>query len=223
VLAPPGASAFAYALESAATHGAGALLIAESELTLDFALVLEPEQPLREASRVFFVCMAATADAIGACAPPERPVTIDWPDTFRFDQARIGGGRLGWPERAAEDEIPDWIVFSATLLRTKRQAGDPGHTPDSTSLEDEHVAPEDHNAIVESFARYLLRGLDLWDERGFAAVSDAYLARLTRDGSGGPEPADAAELLGERAERAGLLSALASASWLDPRTGAPRL
>ncbi len=58
--------------------------------------------------------MAATADAIASLCPPERSVGIAFPDTIRFDGGLVGGGRLGWPKRCAEDQVPDWLVFSAS-------------------------------------------------------------------------------------------------------------
>ena len=41
--------------------------------------------------------------------------------------------------------------------------------------------PNDRDMILESFARHLMHAFDTWSERGFGAVADAYLARLTRE------------------------------------------
>ena len=67
---------------------------------------LEPEEPLAAARRAFYAGMNALADALAAHAPPERPITFDWPDAIRIDGVLVGGGRLGWPEGVAEDEVP---------------------------------------------------------------------------------------------------------------------
>jgi hypothetical protein len=32
------------------------------------------------------------------------------------DRARLGGGRLAWPESCGEDAVPDWLVFSGMLI-----------------------------------------------------------------------------------------------------------
>src|SRR3546814_5650405 len=70
-----------------------------------FAVVLELEETLAEAKRAFYVSMNALADALSFHAPPERPVGFDWPDAIRIDGVLVGGGRLGWPDEAPEDEI----------------------------------------------------------------------------------------------------------------------
>jgi len=50
-------------------------------------------------------------DALRAYAPPNKSVSIDWPDAIRIDGGLVGGGRLGWPTPAEEDEAPTWLVF----------------------------------------------------------------------------------------------------------------
>lgn len=207
--------AFADATARAASERAGALVWSAKPHHLDFAIVLEPGEPLRSAKRAFLVCMAALADAVGSVAPPQKPVTIEPPDTLRFDRALLGGGRLGWPPGCREDEEPDWIVFSATLIESKRHAGDPGLTPDSTSFEEEGFDLVAGVGIVEAFARYLLRGFDRWGENGFEAVAQAYMKRLDPAGRAAAVERESPELLAEPALRV--------PSWLDPATGAPRL
>ena len=209
--------AFAEACALASLEGAGALVRSGKRHHLDFAIVLQPEEPLRSARRAFLACMAALADAVGSVAPPQKPVTIDWPDALRFDGARLGGGRLGWPEGCGEDEVPDWLVFSATLIVSKRHAGDPGLTPESTSFEEEGFDDDSSDALVGVFARYLLRAFDSWRENGFEAAAQAYLERLDREArasivAGGGAIADLP-----------LGPALRTPSWLDPHSGAPRL
>ena len=105
--------AFAHAVSIAAEEGAGTLVYVGRFDLAEFAVVLEPDEPLRTARRAFYAGMAALADALLTYAPPEKPVTIDWPDTIRVDGGLVGGGRLAWPEDAREDEPPDWLVFGA--------------------------------------------------------------------------------------------------------------
>jgi biotin-(acetyl-CoA carboxylase) ligase len=225
----PAGDAFGHACRGAARGQAGALVWSTRPDLVDLALVLEPEEPLRTARRAFIAGMSALADAVGSCAPPEKPVTLEWPDTLCFDEARLGGGRLAWPEGCGEGEEPDWLVFGATLIASKAAAGDPGLTPHSTSLEEEGFEPEDRDRMVEAFARQLLRALDLWSERGFPAVADAYLHRMARDvlpGNRGIE--DNGDLLTRvdgtgDPERRSLVAGLRESAWLDPATGTPRL
>src|SRR6476659_3964022 len=103
--------AFAHAIQIAEEGGAGTLTYVGRFDLAEFAVVLEPDEPLRFARRAHYMGMAALIDALIAHAPPEKPVEIDWPDAIRVDGGLVGGGRLAWPEDAREDEPPDWLVF----------------------------------------------------------------------------------------------------------------
>lgn len=216
--------AFAHACRIAPEAGAGTLVRVGRFDLVEFALVLEPEEPLSAARRAFFAGMAALADAIGAVCPPDKPLAFDWPDTVLFDGARIGGGRLGWPETCREDEIPDWLVFGATLIRARIGLGEAGAAPGSTSLEEE-AFEEGGEAIVEGFARHLMLAFDGWAERGFAAVAPRYLSRLPLFGECRLD--DNGDLLvggaGEPVLRLPLVPALKEPAWLDPKTRAPKV
>src|SRR5215207_10631123 len=97
--------AFAHATANAAELGAGTLVFVGRFDLAEFALVLEPDEPLRTARRAFYAGMAALCDALAVHAPPEKPITIDWPDAIRVDGGLVGGGQLGWAE-GPEDEPP---------------------------------------------------------------------------------------------------------------------
>lgn len=216
--------AFEHACRIAADAGAGTLVRVGRFDLIDFALVLEPEEALTEARGAFFACMAALADAIGAVCPPQKEVAFDWPDTLRFDGARIGGGRLGWPADCAEDEVPGWLVFSASLIVAKMGLGDPGLTPQSTSLEEERFEA-DADAILEGFGRYLMLAFDTWKDDGFEPIAASYLSRLSMPGES--RLADNGDLVIGASEesplRLPLVPALKEPAWLDPAIRAPRL
>lgn len=221
--------AFAHACRIAADAGAGTFVCVRRFDLVEFAVVLEPEEPLASARRAFLAGMVALADAIGSHCAPEKSVTFEWPDAIRYDGARLGGGRLGWPE-CPQESVPEWLVFSAMLIASKHWAGDPGLTPSSTSLDEEGFEGRDRDAIVESFARHLMLGFDTWANQGFGEVAERYLARLPgRPNALRSEIARNGDLLihhdGRQGgiERVPLLGALASPSWLDATTGAPRL
>lgn len=215
--APEGVSAFAWACRESAWIGAGSLIVATRTNLVDFAVVLEPEEPLRTAQLAFFAGMIALAEAVGSIAPPEKPVSIGWPDTLLFDGARLGGGRLGWPNDLDEAAIPDWLVFSATLIASKAWAGDPGLTPDSTSLEEEGFGPADELPLLGNFARYLLRAFDLWQDERAGALTGAYQQHLLPRTHGDLTEMD------EHGLPIGLVAALRAPAWLDDATESPRL
>ena len=68
--------AFAHAKANAAELGAGTLVFVGRFDLAEFAVVLEPDEPLRTARRAFYAGMAALADALAAHAPPEKPIDI---------------------------------------------------------------------------------------------------------------------------------------------------
>src|SRR5437773_12318006 len=107
--------AFAHGCDIAEQAGAGTLVWVRRYDLVEFAVVLEPDEPLASARRALFAGMNAAADAIAAHCPPEREVTFDWPDAILFDGGLLGGARLGWPTDCAEDEVPAWLVFGIML------------------------------------------------------------------------------------------------------------
>jgi hypothetical protein len=220
--------AFSHAVGIAGEAGAGTFVHVGRFDVLEFAVVLEPEEPLMRARRAFFAGMAAIADAIASYCPPERPVVFGWPDAIRFNGALVGGGRLGWPEACAEDAVPDWLVFGGTLLAARMGVADAGYHVDSTSLEEEGFGSGDE--IMGSFARHLMVHVDAWAERGFDPVATAYLERLDRAKAGDRRGIDInGDLLihhhGVKGppRRMPLLPALNEPSWLDRATGGVRL
>ena len=135
--------------------------------------------------------------------------------------------RLGWPEDCPEEEVPDFLVFGAMLLASPVGHRDTGLLPEVTFLEEEGFDSQEHGSIVESFARHLLVAFDLWNEQGFEAVTGNYLARLPADADEARRRLDTnGDLLvyrGGALERVPLLGPLQDASWLDRKTGLPRL
>jgi hypothetical protein len=222
--------AFAFATANAAAEGAGTLVqVGRFDLS-EFALVLEPDEKLREARRTLYACMAALADAIAVQAPPETAVTIAWPDAIYVNGGLVGGGRIAWPEGTGEDETPDWIVFAAMIRLVSLAEGEAGLFPLSATLEDEGFDGNAAERIVETFARHLMSTLDAWQSEGFPAVARSYLERLDRTTEKGlrRDISDNGDLIVRRTgktdtEQRSFVSALAMPSWLDPASGGPKL
>jgi hypothetical protein len=188
-------------------------------------VVLEPEEPLRTARRAFYAGCVALANALSAYAPPEKPITFDWPDGIRIDGGIVGGGRLAWPEEAQEDERPDWLVFGVMIRTVAMGEEEPGLRPLAAALEDEGFDDAGSGRLVEGFARHLMVAIDAWHEKGFAEIAKGYLPRLPSETGVRRDIDDNGDLLVRRAgrtERRPLVRALATPSWLDPVTGGPR-
>jgi biotin-(acetyl-CoA carboxylase) ligase len=219
--------AFRHATGIAAAEGAGTLVHVGRFDLAEFAVVLEPEEPLRSARRALYAGLAALADALAVHAPPERPITFDWPDAVRVDGGLVGGARLAWPPAADEDAPPAWLVFGATIRTVAMGEEEPGLRPLSSALEDEGFEDLGSNRLVESFARHFMVAIDTWQERGFDEIAKNYLARLVPESGLRRDIDFNGDLLLRRmaapmAERRALVRALARPSWLDPATGGPR-
>jgi hypothetical protein len=220
--------AFAHAREIAGEAGAGTLVYVGRFDLAEFAVVLEPDEPLRSARRAFHAGMVALVDALLFYSPPERMITIDWPDAISIEGGLVGGGQLAWPADAREDAVPDWLVFGGMIRMVSLADGEPGLRPLSTALEDEGFDDTAATRLVESFARHLMVATDAWQEQGFRAVEREYLQRLARENGVRRSIDENGDLLTRRTgktevERRALVPALTVPAWLDPETRGPRL
>ena len=223
--------AFAHAISVASEQGAGTLVYVGRFDLAEFALVLEPEEPLALARRAFYAGMVALAEALAAHAQPETAIAIDWPDAVAVNQGVVGGGRLAWPQGIKEDETPPWLVFGG-MVRTVSMTGvEPGLNPLVTALEEEGFTDVLSGHLVESFARHFMLAVDAWKESGFSAVAKTYLARLPAEQGLRRDIDDNGDLLVRRnvvslgkveVERQSLLARLSKPSWFDPVAKGPR-
>jgi hypothetical protein len=219
--------AFAHAQAIAAEEGAGTLVHVGRFDLAEFAVVLEPEEPLRTARRAFYAGMVALRDALVAHAPPERPITFAWPDAIHVDGGLVGGGRLGWPVGASEAEPPEWLVFGASVRTVSMSEKEAGLRPLYAALEEEGFDEAGSGRLIESFARHLMVAVDAWQSNEFATVTRQYLDHLTLEKGAIPALDSNGDLLvrwrGQKEpDRQALAPVLATPSWLDPVTGGPR-
>ncbi len=219
--------AFAHARANAAREGAGTLVFVGRFDLVEFAVVLEPDEPLRQARRAFYAGMSALMDALAVNAPPEKPMSIDWPDAVRIDAGLVGGGRLAWPENADEDAPPEWLVFGAMIRTVSMAEGDAGLRPLSAALEEEGFSGVTANELVEAFSRHFMSAIDTWQDQGFGAVAREYLSRLPAEKGVRRDIDENGDLLVRRmgkteVERRKLLPVLLEPSWYDPDAKGPR-
>lgn len=220
--------AFTTAVRRAAETGAGSLFYAGRFLLVDFALVLEPEEPLRLARKILFAGMNALADTLAVLSPPEKPIEFIYPASLLFDGALIGGGRLAWPDGCGEDDVPDWLVFGGMVRAGGMRDLGIGLSPSVTTLDDEGFDAWNPEELTASFARHFMVEADSWSEKGFRAIGPRYLARLQKETEAGKRGIDSnGDLLVHRdaqspAERLPLLSRLLPPDWYDPVENEPR-
>ena len=211
--------AFAHACAHAPGLGAGTLVFVGRFDFAEFAVVLEPEEELWSARRSFYAGMTAIADTLSALAPPETPITVEWPDRLEVGRGLVGGGRLGWPQLADEHARPDWLVFGAVIRLVSMRSAEAAPQLPSTSLSDAGFGEVGAERLVESFARHLMVATDCWQEGDFGAIAQGYLSRLRPerdvrraiDASGNLR----IEGRGWPAKSLDLRAALAMPSWLE--------
>jgi biotin-(acetyl-CoA carboxylase) ligase len=210
--------AFAHATALGRARGARPLVYVGRFDVAEFAVVLEPADPLVAARRAFYAGMGALADAIAGAAPPETAIHIKWPDALYVNWGLVGGGRLAWPTMADEKSVPAWLVFGATIRTAWSKPSDPGITPDVTALDQEGFAEISAKHIVESFARHFMQALDVWQDSGFADAVAPYLDRLSRDAGQTYAIDENGDLIVTRdgaTERRALLPKLTAPAWLE--------
>jgi len=220
-------NALAHAVDIAAEAGAGTLVYVGRFDMAEFAVVVEPDEPLRTARRALYAGLTALADALAVHAPPEKPIAFDWPDTIRIDGGLVGGAHLAWPADAVENTAPPWLVFGAMIRTSVMSEREAGVHPLAAALDAEGF-DADAGRLIESFARHFMVAVDLWQQDGFAEVARNYLARLVAAKGVRRDLDDNGDLLLRRVgnaavERRALVPRLGRPSWLDPATGAPLL
>lgn len=136
--------------------------------SLRAALVLAPDVPLKKAVVMMPVCGIGFQNALGALAPPEVAVHLEWSGPIRINGARCGGLRMA-ASVDAPDAQPDWLVVGLTVPLWP-ETDDPGTTPDETTLYAEGCADVDPVRLLESWARHTLVWINRWDEGEIAAI-----------------------------------------------------
>jgi len=135
--------------------------------TLRAALVLAPEVPLAQAMAMLPTCGVGFQNALGALAPPEVAVHLDWDGGLRINGARCGRLRVA---ASTEDPAaqPDWLVIGLELPLWPQ--GDGGETPDQTALYAEGCADVAAPRLLESWTRHCLHWINRWDEGELKAL-----------------------------------------------------
>lgn len=149
-----------------ATQGcdAGLIVYNLAPSSLRAALVFAPEVPLADAMSMLPVCAVGFQNALGALAPPEVAVHLEWSGGLRVNGARCGVMRVA---SSASDptEIPDWLVVGFELPLWP-ESDEMGHTPDQTALYAEGCADVEAPALLESWARHTLNWITRWEGEG---------------------------------------------------------
>jgi biotin-(acetyl-CoA carboxylase) ligase len=173
--------AFGQACRLAPKEGAGTIVWARRFDVVEFAVVLEPEEPLAAARRSLYTGLCALYDTLAVHAPPEKLIQFVWPDAILVDGGLVAGVRIGWPKKTDEKSPPAWLVFGAMVRTAIMGAAEPGSRPQSAALEEEGFEELESGRLIETFARHLMVWVDVFQQDGFSPVAEHYLKRLLGD------------------------------------------
>jgi hypothetical protein len=218
--------AFATAMELR-EKAAGTLVWARRYQLAEFAVVLEPVEPLAQARLALFPAMNALADTLAVHCPPEMSVAFGWPDTLLLDGGILGGGRIAWSEPCGENETPDWLIFGGMIRTAGHHRSEPGEWTRGVALTEQGIWDIQPSDIVENFARHLMTALHNWAEFGPPYELSRW-SQLLEKPAGSQSHLDG---WGDLCDTAAVspqnkrifAEMLLTPSWLDPKTKEPWL
>ncbi len=133
------------------------------------SIIFAPEVPLEDAMAMLPACGIGFQNALGALAPPEVAVHLDWAGGIKINGASCGHLRA-ISSTADPAQVPDWLVIGLELPLWPASDGPasdrPGHTPEQTALYAEGCADVDAKALLESWARHTLVWINRWSGEG---------------------------------------------------------
>lgn len=143
---------------------AGLVTYALGPNLVEAALVFSPEVPLGEAMTMLPLCGVGFQNALGALAPPEVAVHLEWSGGIRVNGAHCGALHA-MASHKDPDAIPDWLVVGFSVLYLPENE-DMGVTPDHTALYAEGCADVQPGQLVESWSRHTLHWINRWETDG---------------------------------------------------------
>ncbi|MGX9356129.1 DUF4444 domain-containing protein [Roseobacteraceae bacterium S113] len=135
---------------------------------IEAALVFAPEVPLNKAMTMLPLCGVGFQNALGALAPPEVAVHLEWDGGIQVNGASCGrlAARADTSDLTAQ---PEWLVVGFTLpLMPPREHM--GEIPNETALYAEGCADVQPPQLVEAWARHTLHWINKWEDEGPRAL-----------------------------------------------------
>ena len=164
------------ALVSARADGEpGTVFYGIDEATMRVAVLLAPEQALERAIGVSFAVTLGFNDALGALAPPEVALHLEWPDKLRVNGANCGKLRAMASTTDPKAE-PDWLVLGLDIPVVANEAA-PGEKPDETSLHAEGCGDVLVPDLIEAWGRHMMNWLHIYLTEGFEPMHREWLTK----------------------------------------------
>ncbi len=151
---------------------AGLIVYNLAPTELRAAIVLVPEVPLADAMAMLPACGVGFQNALGALAPPEVAVHLDWKGGILVNGASCGRLRAVASTDDPE-QVPDWLIIGLEIPLWPA-SDDMGHTPDQTALYAEGCADVDAVQLLESWSRHTLVWISRWADEGTAIVHNEW-------------------------------------------------
>lgn len=155
-------------VEAARGCDAGLVVYNLGANNLRVALVFAPDVVLADAMAMMPLCGVGFRDALGALAPPEVAVHLEWAGGIRVNGASCGRLRVAASGSDPRAE-PDWLVVGLDLPLWP-ESDDPGDTPDQTALYAEGCADVNAVDLLESWVKHTLVGINTWLDDGVAPL-----------------------------------------------------
>jgi biotin-(acetyl-CoA carboxylase) ligase len=132
------------------------------------AIVFAPDVDLADAMVMLPLCGVGFQNALGALAPPEVAVHLDWDGGIRINGASCGAFQVAASHAAPKDQ-PDWLVVGLSLPLWPED-DNPGTKPDQTSLFAEGCADVNAAELLESWVKHTLYWINSWSHDGVAKL-----------------------------------------------------
>lgn len=138
----------------------GTVLYHLADGDLAAATIFAPDVPLARAAEMIPVAAIGLRDALGALAPPEVAIRLDWDGAIRVNGGIAGllGCHAATRDPAA---VPDWLIITLRVdfLPASDDAGD---TPERTALHAEGCGEVTPAALLEAWTRHTLLWINQW-------------------------------------------------------------
>ena len=138
-------------------------------------LLLRPNRPAAECAQLSFVAAVAASDAIARFAANAR-VEVKWPNDILADGRKVAGILL---ESASSGRDPFWLAIGIGINLSHYPEGVEFPAISVAALGEPAPAPRD--ALLE-LASAFAKWYDIWADKGFSPIREAWLARAARLG-----------------------------------------
>ncbi len=140
-------------------------------------LLLSPAMPIAQCAQLSFVAALGASDVVGRCAP-RAEMKVKWPNDVLADEKKIAGILL---ESTSKDGArPDWLAIGFGINLASHPADTEFPATSIAGLGEKPPAPR---AALDCLAASWSKWYEVWSERGFEPIRDAWLARAARLGA----------------------------------------